>query len=44
VEVTKVFGVQAMRLSGEAYLWAKPRLIEFLQRSGAPAGDGTDKK
>lgn len=44
VEATTVVGVQVVRLSGEAYIWAKPRMIELLNRLGPVAGDGTDKK
>jgi hypothetical protein len=44
VETTLLIGGQAARLSGEAWLWAKPRMIEFLQSLGSPAGEGKDKK
>lgn len=44
VEGTKVVGGHALRLSGEAYLWAKPRFIEFLQRLGSSPSEGSDKK
>ncbi len=44
VETTLLIGGQAARLSGEAWLWAKPRMIEFLRSLGSPAGEGKDKK
>jgi hypothetical protein len=44
VEATTFIGGQVVRLSGEAYLWAKPRLIELWKGAGSVAGDGTDKK
>ncbi len=44
VDATSLIGGQAVRLSGQAYVWAKPRLIEFFQRLGSSAGQDADKK
>jgi hypothetical protein len=44
VDLTTAIGGQIVRISGEAYLWAKPRVTEYLQRLAASAGKGADKK
>lgn len=44
VAATTSLGGHLIRLSGEGWVWAKPRVSEFLQRLGSPAGEEKDKK
>jgi hypothetical protein len=44
VDATWVVGGQVVRLSGQAYVWAKPRFINLFQRLVSSVGQETDKK